>query len=324
MVKLTFVMSDSEAFLRDEVLRISQEWGYNKSNITNVEEWNPTLASGAVSLFGDVSITHLDLSDNNKLKAFVKLMTDKKTKHMFEDNWYGEGLIITSTYARGTKRIEDAVKKLGGNIQKKAKPAEMKKTLMSRVSLNKDTREFLNAYAGDDYQILIGIVNQISELTKDEQKKLTVDEVIVRLPSKPGSLPPWEFVNPMMEGNAKKAIELYERSVEGSHVLVTMQLSRKKLQLLYRLKLLQMAGMYKSQDQAKVVGERNGPNIWITAKVAQKLDVATTEYLAKLALHTEAGLKGHSNADPHLLFKNFIAAACLSIKYNRALPLSMR
>lgn len=324
MVKLTFVMSDSEAFLRDEVLRISQEWGYNKSNVTYVEEWNPTLASGAISLFGDVSITHLDLSDNNKLKAFVKLMTDKKTKHMFEDNWYGEGLIITSTYARGTKKIEDAVKKLNGIVQKKAKPAEMKKSLMGRISLNNDTKEFLDAYVGDDYQILISVVNQLSKLTKEEQGQLTIDELVVRLPSKPGSLPPWEFVNPMLEGNALKAIELYERSVEGSHVLVTMKLARTKLQLLYRLKLLQAAGIYKSQEQAKVVGERNGPNIWITAKVAQKLDIATAEYLAKLALHTEAGLKGHSSADPHILFKNFIAAACLSIKYNRALPLNMR
>lgn len=324
MVRLSFIMSDSEAYLRDEVLKVIKEWGFNKSNVTHVEEWNPTLASGAISLFGDISITHLDLSDNNKLKAFVSLMRDKKSEHLFEGNWYGEGLIITSTHARGTKKIEDVVKAAGGSVQKKAKPAEMKKILLGRTFLEKDAKDFLDSYAGDDYQILIGVINQIEKMEKDEQKKLTIDDLIVRLPSKPGSLPPWEFVNPMLEGNADKAIELYERSVEGSHVLVTMQLARRKLQLLYRLRLLQSAGMYKSQDQAKIVGERNGPNIWITAKVAQRLDVATTEYLAKLALHTEAGLKGHSNADPHILFKNFIASACLSIKYNRVLPLNIR
>lgn len=324
MVKLSFIMSDSKAFLRDEVLRITEEWGFNKSNVTYVEEWTPTLASGAVSLFGDISITHLDLSDSNKLKAFVKLMRDKKTEHMFEGNWFGEGLIITSTHARGTKKIEDSVKAAGGKVHKKAKPEEMKKKLLGRTFLSKDAKSFLDSYAGDDYQILIGVINQVESMTKEEQEKLTIDDLIVRLPSKPGSLPPWEFVNPMMEGNAKKAIELYERSVEGSHVLVTMQLARRKLQLLYRLKLLQLAGIRDSKKQAEAIGERNGPNIWITAKVAQRLDVSTTEYLAKLALHTEAGLKGHSSADPHILFKNFIAAACLSIKYNRVLPLNMR
>lgn len=323
--KLIFIMSDSEAYLRDEVLRISGEWGFNKSNVKTVEEWNPALVRGSVSLFGEVSMIHLDLSDSNKLKAFAGLIGVKKHEHLFEDeNWFGSGLIITSTHARGAKKIENLVTKAGGSVQKKAKPEEMKKVLMKRVNLNKDTSDFLNAYVGDDFQIMIGIVNQIESLDKETQKNMSIDDLIVRLPSKPGSLPPWEFVNPMLEGNAKEAIDLYERAVEGSHVLVTMQLSRKKLQLLYRLKMLQLAGIWNSKEQAEALGERNGPNIWITAKVAQNISVETAEFLAKLALVTEADLKGHSSADPDVIFKNFIAMSCLAIKYNRVMPLKIR
>ena len=87
--------------------------------------------------------------------------------------------------------------------------------------------------------------------------------------------------------------------------------------------LLLISGVWNSKEQAPIVGEKNGPNIWITSGVAKNLKVSTCEYLAKLALETEANLKGHSNADPDLIFKNFIAATCLAINYDRAMPLSI-
>lgn len=324
MSKLIFIMDDSEAFLRDEVIRISSSWGFVKSNVKTTEDWKASLGKSSISLFGEKNIVHLDLSDANKLKSFVSLLSDKKNKSMFENNWYGEGLIITSTHARGTKKIEDLVKLSKGEVHKKAKPKETKKTLLSRIKVSKDIKDFLDDYAGEDYQLIIGVVNQIEEMDEKKQKSLTIDEVVVRLPSKPGALPPWEFINPMLEGNAKKAIDLYERSVEGSHVLVTMKLAKSKLQLLYRLKLLQEVGVKDSKKQAEIVGERNGPNIWIPAKVAQNISLQTAEYLAKLTVRIEADLKGHSNVDPDILFKNFIAATCIALKYNRNMPLDLK
>lgn len=323
--KLIFIMSDSEAYLRDEVIRISADWGFTSSMVKSVETWNPALVRGSVSLFGDVSMIHLDLSDKNKLKAFANYISDKKEKTLFEkDNWFGAGLIITSIHAQGAKKIENLVNKSGGIVVRKAKPIEMRNLLLKRIELNDNTKEFLESYVGEDYQILISIVNQLEILSKEEQKAMSVEDIIVRLPSKPGSVPPWEFINPMLEGKTKEAVDLYNRCIEGSHILVTMQLARTKLQLLYRLKLLLMAGIWNSKEQAEILKERNGPNIWITSNVAKKIDVSTAEYLAKLALITEANLKGHSSADPNIIFTNFIAATCLAIKYNRVLPLNIR
>lgn len=317
-------MSDSEAYLRDEVIRISGDWGFTKSNIKSVEEWNPALVRGAVSLFGDVSMIHLDLSDKNKLKKFADLISDKSQKQLFErENWFGPGLIITSIHAQGAKKIENLVDKSKGSVIKKAKPAEMRNKLLSRVKLNKDAKEFLINYVGEDYQILIPVINELENLTEEEQLTLTIEDLIVKLPSKPGSVLPWEFINPLLEGNTDEAVNLYRRCVEGSHVLVTMQLARKKLQMLYRLKLLQLSGVWDSKKQAEVLGENNGPNIWITAGVAKNISLGTAEYLAKLALETEANLKGYSNAKPDVIFTNFIAASCLAIKYDRALPLNI-
>lgn len=91
--------------------------------------------------------------------------------------------------------------------------------------------------------------------------------------------------------------------------------------MLYRLKLLSMSGVWDSKKQAEVLKQRNGPNIWLTANVAKKLNVETVEYLAKLALVTEANLKGYSSADPNIIFKNFIVATSLAIKHNKAFPL---
>ena len=315
---LIFIMADSEAYLRDEVLRITKEWGYTKNNLKYTEEWNAALSRNTISLFGEVSITHLDLSDGNKLKQFVSLISDKKEKENFNsEKWFGQGLIITSTHAKGAKKIENLVEKTGGKVIKKATPTEMKKILLDRVNLSPQNKQFLFDFAGDNYQILVGVVNQIEQLDKDKQFEMTTDNLIVRLPLKPGALPPWEFINPMLEGNSKKAIELYERAVEGSHVLVTLKLAKSKLQLLYRIKVLQGTGIRDSKVQAEILGERNGPNIWIPSKIAQRLDIKTCEYLANLSVKVEADLKGQSRIDPDALFKNFIATVSISIKNNQ-------
>lgn len=322
--KLIFVMSDSDAYLHDEAIRIQKEWGFTTNNVKRVEEWSHSLVGSSVSLFGDVSMIHLDLSDQHKLKAFVKLIDDKKEKKFFEGHWFGPGLIITSTYTRGTKKIENLVKASGGTVAKKAKPAEMRELLLGRINLSRETRAFSEAYVGDDYDMLISVVNQLEKLSKEEQGSITPEELIVKLPIRPGAVPPWDFINPMLEGNAADSVEKFQRAMLGTHILVPMSLAKGKLQLLYRLKVLQQDGIWKSQEQAKILGERNGPNIWITAKAGQRLSLQTAEYLAKLSLVTEANLKGHSQADPELIFSNFIAAACVAIKLNTPLPLNIR
>jgi DNA polymerase III delta subunit len=315
-------MSDSEAHLRDEVIRQREKWGFKSSNVKTTETWNPALTRGSVSLFGEPILIHLDLSDKNRLKSFVEMIDDKKSKY-FEDHWFGQGVIITSTHAQGTKKIENLIKKSGGKVIKKAKPAEMVKILLNRVNLPKESKDFLKDYAGENYEILFSIVNQIEKMDKSEQQNTTIEDLIIRLPSKPGAVPPWEFINPMLEGDAKKAIKLYERAIEGSHILVTMTFAKSNLQLLYRLKVLQSVGIWKSNEQAETIGERNGPKIWNAANVAKKVDIKTAEYLAKLALATEANLKGHSSANPDIIFKNFIAAVCIAIDKNKALPLTL-
>lgn len=321
-MNLLFIMSDSEAHLRDEVIRQREKWGFKSSNVKTTETWNPALTRGSVSLFGEPTLIHLDLSDKNRLKSFVEMIDDKKSKY-FEDHWFGQGVIITSTHAQGTKKIENLIKKSGGKVIKKAKPAEMVKILLNRVNLSKESKDFLKDYAGENYEILFSIVNQIEKMDKSEQQNTTIEDLIIRLPSKPGAVPPWEFINPMLEGDAKKAIKLYERAIEGSHILVTMTFAKSNLQLLYRLKVLQSVGIWKSNEQAETIGERNGPKIWNAANVAKKVDIKTAEYLAKLALATEANLKGHSSANPDIIFKNFIAAVCIAIDKNKALPLTL-
>lgn len=322
--KLLFIMNDSEAFIHDEVVKTYKKWGFTPSTVRTVDTWNPALVRGAMSLFGDLSMVHLDLSDKNKLKGFVSLIRGKETKSMFEkENWFGPGLIITSTHAQGTKAIETLVKNSGGKVMKKEKPEVMKRKMLARMNLNDDTKAFIDSYAGEDYNMLISVANEIDKLNKEEQYQLTPEELAFRLPGKPGTVPPWEFINPMLEGNTDEAIQLFERSMTGSHVLVSMLLARKKLQLLYRLKCLQLAGIRNSKEQAQILGERNGPNIWITAKVAQRLDLKTTEFLALWALETEANLKGELNVDPILHFKVFIAATSLSIRYNQVMPLDI-
>ena len=318
-------MSDSEAYLHDEVVRTYKDWGYISSNVKTIQEWRHSIVGSSVSLFGDVSMVHLDLSDANDLKKFVTLISDKVEAEKFKkEGWFGPGLIITSTVARGAKKIENLVTASNGVVAKKEKPEQMRKILLGRLRLNPSSKEFLEAYVGDDYEMLISITNQLESMSEDDQYGMTPERLIVRLPTKPGAVPPWEFVNPMLEGNAREAVSLFQRAIVSTHILVPMKIVRGKLQLLYRLKVLIDAGVWNSKEQAQILGESNGPNIWITAKAAKGISLETAEYVAKLSLVTEANLKGHSRADVNTLFENFIAAVCIAIKNDTPLPLEIR
>lgn len=312
MINLKFIMSDSDVYLRDQVFQFAKD--LNIKTIKDTETWNFALAKNT-SLFGEKHVIHLDLSDKNKLKAFAEILKEKREKDNFEkSNWFGDGLIITSTHATGTKKIEELVKKHDGQVIKKAKPADMTNMLLKELPINNQLKTFLKDYIGEDYQILVTISNQLKHYDETDLENLTLDELITKLPCKPGGVPPWNYVNHMVKGNAKKAVAEYERAAESSHPLVMMTFAKNKIQPLYRVKTLKAAGL-NSQEISSIIKEKN---IWHLEDPAKRISISTAEYLAKITIELETNLKGTSKADPNLLFKIYIAKVCLAIKNNKS------
>lgn len=318
MKKLTFIMNDSESFLRDKVLSVAEEWGFTPSDIRHTEVWNAAQASSPLSLFGTAKMTHLDLTDKKKLKAFVNAIDNsKKTGDFNNENWFGVGLIITTLHAQGVKKIENLIKANGGTTIKKEKPDAMRKKLLDEVSLSKRTREQVEDYVGNDYEMLISPLNEIKKLDKTAQQELSFEDFVVMLPTRPGAIPPWEFVTPMLEGRINEAIDLYDRILSGSHVLQTMWHAKSKVDMMYRLKMLTVNGVKGTKKQAEVLGERDSPVLYYTGKPAQRLSAEVVEYIAALTYKVEEDIKGGLNVNSDLHFRSYIAKVAVAAKLNK-------
>lgn len=299
-IKLVLVIDSSEAFLRTKTEEYFVKWGFERSNVKELTEWQ--FIPRAASLFGDIMMTHLDLTKKDDLKSFVKEISDKKAKESFKDNWYGNGTIITTTTAVGTKKIETLVKDSGGTIIKKEKSNVRKKEIFSQLNLRQDVRSAVDAYVGEDYELMLSFTNEVAEMTPEEQKAITLDKVFSYFPPIPGSVPPWDFLNALMNGKTGEAIELFNRTIQHTHPLVCLLFLNKKMSLLYRIKLASQDGYNSNEAVAKAIGEKGGPELWSISKLTPKISVKSAEQIALIANQLESDIKGGSAVKPEVLF----------------------
>ena len=97
--------------------------------------------------------------------------------------------------------------------------------ILQDCSLSRDVKDQLLDYLGESYDILLPVVKNISALDEDEQKSMTIDEVMLRVPNPPGKVLPWSsgfgpesrkaLDYTAMNGDARGALERLDRVLEG-------------------------------------------------------------------------------------------------------------
>lgn len=97
--------------------------------------------------------------------------------------------------------------------------------ILQNCSLSKDVQDQLLEYLGESYDILLPVVKNISALDEAEQKSMTIDEVMLRVPNPPGKVLPWSsgfgpesrksLDYTAMNGDARGALERLDRVLEG-------------------------------------------------------------------------------------------------------------
>lgn len=310
-------MDDDASFLNDEAQRIYHEWGFQSNDVKRRTEWDSKISNATHDLFGNKNMTILNLEDKTDLKLFSSLIKENKKHSMLTGEWWGNGLIIVTTHAVGTKAVETLVSSSKGEIIKKAKPEVMLAQLLNRVKLNKATRDIVEKHVGREYGMLVSAIREIETYSIDKQQSLSADEVIIMLPTIPGSIPPWEFADLMMNGNAASSIEKLERILIHDHPLVPLVFIKRKTDMLFKLKLLLMSGLWKSAEQASVMGERNSPNVWQTSDIAKRLSLETIESITTAVVALDIQMKGYSAIDPNTLLKNYVVMIAHAIRYDR-------
>lgn len=312
--RVVLIIDDNEQYLSSRVREIIKEWNLSSSDYKTVTKWSIGLAN-VKSLFGSPKIIHLDLSNKNDFKYFSETYkSDKKFKDSFDkEDWFGPGVIITTTVAKGVKFIETLVTKAKGEITKKRNPQEIKEELLSKISISNNLKSFLSDYAGDDYEILLNSVNGISRLPEEEIKKITLEDLIVYLPVKKGAIPPWEITKSMMKYDTKTTLENLRRCLENQHSLVIITFLRRKIEELYHDRILKDYGIVNVSDRADIIGV----NQWALKYNPTNISREVLESLVRLIYNAEDSLKGGATiVDTNIFMESLVTKIIIAMKHN--------
>lgn len=298
--KVCLIIDPSTAYLRSKTEDIYHEWGFTRSTVKQMTEWkfipkNP-------SLFGELIMTHLDLTNKANLKLFVESISQRKTLEAFKGEWFGNGTIITVNTAVGTKKIEKLVLDSGGTVFKNEKSNKRKDELFNELAISNEVRTAVNYHVGEDYELMLSFTNEVSKLTKEEQRAITVQDSIKYFPPVPGSVPPWDYLNALMNGKTQESLSLFRRTILNTHVLVALVFLNKKMTMLYRVKMAQAQGL---SDNAigKAIGETNGWELKSVINVAKRVNANNASIIANIVAQLESDIKGGSAVDPTVLFE---------------------
>lgn len=295
--KLCMIMDSEEAYCKSKVIEVYKKWGFSSSDVKTQTEWDGPISGK--TLFGGQMIMYLNLNDKRDMKAFVKKITDKKTKVDFKkDNWFGNGLIISVLTAQGSKKIENLVKASKGTIFKKEKPQKRKEELLKTLKIPNDSKKVLSYYVGEDYQMLLSFVNEVSKKPISEQENMTSDKVLTFFPAKPGSVQPWIFMNSLLDGKTSQSINEFKRTLENTNILVTMVFLQRQISMLYRIATARLEIPNSPKRLAAAIGEKAYGGFWPVYNVAKRTSYRNARQAAILVFELENDLKGNGKIIP--------------------------
>jgi len=233
-MRLAFIADKSEAYTAFERDRVLKEWDVERSGTRVIAQLDE---AGIASLFGDAPVSILQFDSKEQIKATVeklKVATDDAVAR------YGApGLImLTNVERNSTKALEKLVNDLGGEVilskESGSKDSPALK-LLNELKLSRDAKEFLTNHAGDDYGSILGLVKTLGDLNPKQQAAVSIEDLMVRLPSPPGAVPPWEIEPAILSGNVTKAIEVFRRVAKTSSLLVVLAILKNKFKLVFKI-----------------------------------------------------------------------------------------
>lgn len=286
-------------FQKDFLLK---KWGKNDVEYREVSSLSEV---GESTIFGDAPLSLMSLDETTQVKTLLanvqKIPTDILKKK------FDSGFIILSSLARNsTKKLEQFITDVGGEViaakGNSRDKSNISSKLLSSLSLPKNVKNFMEEYSGDDYDTLISLIRSVSEIPEKQQSRLTIDDIIIRMPQAPGSIPPWEIEKPLMSGDLNETINLYRRIINHSHYLVVLSILKNKILLAYRISAL--FEIYGKMDTAKVSAYLNVANNYplkLAVGTVKDLGPDALEKLLIVLLETEAQVKGGSSADSNVV-----------------------
>lgn len=307
-MRLHLVSDDQESFAKFLAESLWEEWGVDLSEITQTNSLN---GPAGLTLFGDTPPVQLKIDKNTNIPALTEGLEGIGKSGL--ETAYASGLILVSggVGVQKLKKLEKAVKGLGGTSQIKTKSAASKENaneLLSLLSLNSESRNFLKDYVGEDYTTLLPLVRSISKLPKAQQRKITVEMLTDRIPQPPGAVPPWEMEKPFYKGDKSEVIRIAHRVIQGtpSRVLLVMWFFRTKISDLARVSsVLAQDPKISTEDLSNATGVKGYP-LTLARNRAKSLSNSKILEMTELVLEYDRLIRGGSSMNGIVLVEILI------------------
>jgi len=298
-MKLALIIDKSESYIGFEKTNVLKSWGIEESEVENTESFSRV---GEETIFGDSMPAAMSV---NSLDQWKKLTSDieKSVQEGVLETKVSQGLVITTTLARNsTKKAEEIIKKAGGKVILAKESAKDKTNvsskMVSQLKLSKPVKDFLVEYAADDYELLVSIVQTMSEIPPEAQSRVSIEDLYIRLPKPPGAVPPWEIEKPLLKGDTVKTIELFRRITSHTHVLVVLSLLKTKFTLSWRIASLIADNPKISESQAaERLGVAKNYPFKLAYENAKRTGFDKISNVLTIVINAEANLKGGSSAN---------------------------
>lgn len=298
---LKLIINSNKDVLDNRILNEFRNNGYKRENIEFQENFLPFKTKG---LFPEQNkAIWLNLESTTDIANFKKRLKDDKN---IKNDILNQDIIIGLNTFRATQKIEKFIKDLNGEvIKEKNINIEL---LLGEYPLKRNLIYDVKDFIGEDDEKILSFINTLDNMSDDEIRKIDNESIYVLLDPRPGSIPIYQFVNPLMNGDIRKTIDYFDRITEHIHPLACLKTLKNRVELLYRANSLYNEGYQTPKRIAEVLDVKSYPIQLLWHLIDKDYDV---ERICSIVLELEKGLKGSSVVDGKDLFKRYLIEIAL-------------
>lgn len=229
----TIIIDSSLAYLyylRDKELKVNLVDSYER-----VDSYKDIMS---FNLFGDSSPALIELKNSESVKSFYEELFQASSQDIEEKRDVGV-LVLVNTARTITKKLEKLAKEKDIKlIIPKVDSKNITEKIVRDSALSCSVKNYLIDYAGEDYELVLSFLNAIDSIPVSVHGKLTVDDVVIRLPYPPGSKPPWDLINYYRAGNYQSLLDEYDDIVSQSSPIALIALFKNNVYKMCEIKVL--------------------------------------------------------------------------------------
>lgn len=235
-----------------EIIQLKVNEILNKENISTSQlnkqtEFSPIVTKGLFS--SERQAIWLNLEEKKDLNEFKKYIKDKNNEEILKSQ---DLLIITTIHLQGSNPLVKITEKLKGEVIKD-KTNDVAELLES-YPLSKYNLDNLKLYIGESAEKAVPLINTLDKMSDEEIKKISYEELLIALPSKPGTVPPYQYTDAVFRGDLEEASFELDRILENSDPILCMVFLHNKIETINRANLLYLSGIKNYKDIAKELG----------------------------------------------------------------------